>query len=141
VRGAGECSEEHQEEREGNEVRLLGDLKLDLSAQYMVSRMLRMGRETGRIGEGRAHVPARVVGVRYNSTPIFRTCYEKSVVEFLPGGAAVCLQVTRGVRIVAASGYTGGQRCCGATASIKAMARSEQWVYEEGRKRPGSAVL
>jgi hypothetical protein len=51
----------------------------------------------------------------------------------LPAGDA-------GVRIVAASGDTEGRRCCGATASITAMGRSERWPYGE-RKRRCFAVL
>jgi hypothetical protein len=45
-----------------------------------LARSLRKRKATEGIDEGRAHVPARVVGARYNSTPIFLMCYGKYVV-------------------------------------------------------------
>jgi hypothetical protein len=65
----------------------------------MVSSSLRRRKATEGIDEGWAHVPARVVGARYNSTPIFSEVLRK--VCRLKFRTASLLQMTRGVRIVA----------------------------------------
>jgi hypothetical protein len=49
------------------------------AVQYMVSSSLRMRKATKRIDAGQAHVPARGVGARYNSTPIFSGVTEESI--------------------------------------------------------------